>query len=1035
MSKKTDVLLDQIQQACELTGASWAAVVEASPGGLAFVITHGLKAAAQAALAAFFEAKKMVAWALGTGETGRVRTRATGELAEVLGCERMYCFAKRDSAQVLLVGAGDLPIQSRQIFQMVSNSLLIDFPEDLTPKEAAADFSVNNPDQNLANYPPESMRRVLTMLNQYIPADAAYLAVRAGNGFQVEATHHFPKSFLGHQIAIEENQVVAEILETQRGVILNSSKKKRYLSFTPPARRSKTKWLGVPLLIGTRVIGYLAFRNKKPYTPDDLKRAEQLAQHVAPPVEKTIVFSEAANHLQRLALLNELATAASAGADLPEITRRVRRMLGRIFRSSNVALLLPTPDGTILEDVADRSRTAQSKVYPIDTTLVGYAFETGKTVRVGDVVQAPRYLPINSAVRSKMTVPLKFHNDTIGVLALENSTPDAFSQQDEIFLAVIASQIASIIVNARLNVETLKRAHNLALINEIVQHVVGLTDLAQISQLAAALMTERFGYEMISIMLLDEYNDELVLEGVGGTGPVDFPTGVRISKNVGITGKVLADGESRWIEDAEQEPDFISYTGWDPGSQICVALREGEDIFGVINVETRTKFALSKNDLLALDALAGVLSSVMMYARRYRQLQNNVRQLQAVRETSLDISTDLDLNVLLKRVVTRVRELVDAHGAELALVDEDEEVVRVLVSDNPWQDYTGYAFPMMGGVAGRVAAIGEPLVVNDFNSWSGKQSFDHQAPFQAVAGVPLKLSGQVIGTLIVQDDRHERKFGPEEVQVLELLAPQLTIFIRNARLYQELEERMEAQRLVESRLVRSAKLAAVGEMAAGVAHELNNPLTTVSGFAELILDDLPEDYAGREDMELVLKEARRARDVVRRLLDFSRQSEILRVQADINEVLGNVLALVHHLARTSSVEIRVELWDGLPRIRIDRNQMQQVFLNLIHNALQAMPLGGELIIRTYVEQRDEADWVAVSIQDTGEGIVEEDLSQIFEPFFTTKPTGSGTGLGLSISYGIVSDHGGYIDVTSQVGVGSHFIVMLPVVPEEETADA
>jgi two-component system NtrC family sensor kinase len=234
-----------------------------------------------------------------------------------------------------------------------------------------------------------------------------------------------------------------------------------------------------------------------------------------------------------------------------------------------------------------------------------------------------------------------------------------------------------------------------------------------------------------------------------------------------------------------------------------------------------------------------------------------------------------------------------------------------------------------------------------------------------------------------------------------------------------------------AKLMQETKISAIGRLAAGAAHELNNPLTTVTGFAELILDTLPKDSPEYEDMTLVLKEAHRARSVVRRLLDFSRQSEVLWMEVDINELLSNVLALVHHMAQTSGVDVRVELWDELPRIRADRNQMQQVFLNLIHNAIQAMPKGGQLVLRTQVGQREAHPWIAVNVQDNGEGIKAEDLDKVFEPFFTTKPTGVGTGLGLSVSYGIVSDHGGYIDVESREGVGSTFTVWLPVEGPEE----
>jgi two-component system NtrC family sensor kinase len=226
--------------------------------------------------------------------------------------------------------------------------------------------------------------------------------------------------------------------------------------------------------------------------------------------------------------------------------------------------------------------------------------------------------------------------------------------------------------------------------------------------------------------------------------------------------------------------------------------------------------------------------------------------------------------------------------------------------------------------------------------------------------------------------------------------------------------------------VQAAKLAAVGEMAAGIAHELNNPLTTVSGFVELTLESLPPNSETRSDLELSLREARRARDVVRRLLDFARQSESARIRADINEALEDVVALTRHLIQTSGVELKLELSPLLPWVFIDRNQIKQVFLNLIHNALQAMPTGGELFIQTQPARRDGVDWVKAVVRDTGEGILPEHKERLFEPFFTTKSRSGGTGLGLSVTYGIITDHGGTIDVESEPGRGSTFTVWLPV---------
>jgi signal transduction histidine kinase len=214
-------------------------------------------------------------------------------------------------------------------------------------------------------------------------------------------------------------------------------------------------------------------------------------------------------------------------------------------------------------------------------------------------------------------------------------------------------------------------------------------------------------------------------------------------------------------------------------------------------------------------------------------------------------------------------------------------------------------------------------------------------------------------------------------------------------------------------------------MAAGIAHELNNPLTTVAGFAELILGEVPDEFEQRPDLELILREAIRARGVVRRLLDFSRQSESVRERANINEIVDDVITLVHHLARTSGVEIKSNFNENIPLIYVDSNQMKQVLLNFVHNGLQAMPTGGEMTLETKNETKNNRSWVTIRIQDAGEGIPKENLDRIFEPFFTTKPTGSGTGLGLSISYGIISDHGGFIEVDSKVGQGTCFKLWLP----------
>jgi signal transduction histidine kinase len=275
----------------------------------------------------------------------------------------------------------------------------------------------------------------------------------------------------------------------------------------------------------------------------------------------------------------------------------------------------------------------------------------------------------------------------------------------------------------------------------------------------------------------------------------------------------------------------------------------------------------------------------------------------------------------------------------------------------------------------------------------------------------LESLAGILASVITSADQYQRL----QVMIMQL---------RNAQV--ELRTRMEAQRSAENRLIQAAKLAAVGEMAAGIAHELNNPLTSVTGFAELALDDIPEDSEMHKDIEIVLREALRARSVVRRLLDFARQSESVRARASLNEVVEDVVALSKHLIQSSGVKLNLDLEVNLPWVLVDANQMKQVLLNLVHNALQAMPGGGDMKILTETVSRNNRDWVVVTVMDTGVGITPKDQARIFEPFYTTKGNQGGTGLGLSVTYGIVTDHGGQIDVESQPGKGSKFTVWLPL---------
>lgn len=233
---------------------------------------------------------------------------------------------------------------------------------------------------------------------------------------------------------------------------------------------------------------------------------------------------------------------------------------------------------------------------------------------------------------------------------------------------------------------------------------------------------------------------------------------------------------------------------------------------------------------------------------------------------------------------------------------------------------------------------------------------------------------------------------------------------------------------VEKRIERTEKLAVLGRLYSGVAHEINNPLTGVLAFTDVMLESLAgTEY--EEDLQIIKAETLRCRAIVRGMLDFARETTLERVPANLNRIIDEVLLILRNHVSFQNIGIERKLEAGLPDILVDINQIKSVFSNLIVNAADAMPDGGVLTICSQLTP--DGKYISVQITDTGTGISEENLLKVFDPFFTTKETGKGTGLGLSVTYGIVQRHNGFINIQSKVGVGTRIEIQLPLNPEEQ----
>jgi len=254
-------------------------------------------------------------------------------------------------------------------------------------------------------------------------------------------------------------------------------------------------------------------------------------------------------------------------------------------------------------------------------------------------------------------------------------------------------------------------------------------------------------------------------------------------------------------------------------------------------------------------------------------------------------------------------------------------------------------------------------------------------------------------------------------------------FFHDLREKLQMEEELEKTQI---QLLQAEKMSSLGKLAAGVAHQLNNPLGGITLFAKLLMEEYDLEEGAKEDVDRILKDAKRCRDIVKELLEFTRQTRHLMQPHSVNQALTRTLFLLENQALFQNIDIEKDLDPSLPLVQADIQQLNHLFMNIILNAVQAMQGKGKLTVKSYFS--DNSQRVGVEISDTGSGIPAEILSRIFEPFFTTKEEGKGTGLGLSLAYNIVKNHGGSISTESKPQGGTKFIIELPLAGKSDQGD-
>lgn len=589
----------------------------------------------------------------------------------------------------------------------------------------------------------------------------------------------------------------------------------------------------------------------------------------------------------------------------------------------------------------------------------------------------------------------------------------------------------------RIEAELREQHDRMASLYQIGQAITSTLDLEEVLERVASSARTVLKSEIVWILLYEEADDELVIAAINGP-PVGPPVGTRLPTTTGISGWVWRTGQPALIDDVRKDPHFCDSIDNLPGlnlhSLVAVPLQHRNRNIGVIAAANRANRSFDTYDVAMLGILAGFAAPAVINARLYEETAHHLAEIRALHEIILAAASTLDFDQVLERALQAVHR---ALGVEfLCYLIPDESQRRLIVH----QSVIGLESPPEGplevpmdrSVAGRVYLTGQPMLIANTTEVPFFFTLPGMTEIRSELAVPVRRGDRVIAVLDA-GRRQRAAFDENDLRMFEAIAAQLSVALENARLYQA--EREQRQRVEQSHhlLIQVEKMAALGRLIASIAHEINNPLQAIQGCLmlaqEMLATGEPRDEV-ESYLSLASGEIDRIADIMRRLREFYRPSPTSMQMTDVHTVIDGVLLLCHQKLQESRVRVERDLAPDLPLIQVNPAQLRQVVLNLLLNAVEAMPQGGIIRIRTARGQiQADADApprpaVRIEFSDTGVGMPPEVAARAFEPFFTTKPGGSG--LGLPVSYAIVTAHHGQISLSTQEGMGTTLTILLPV---------
>jgi len=569
--------------------------------------------------------------------------------------------------------------------------------------------------------------------------------------------------------------------------------------------------------------------------------------------------------------------------------------------------------------------------------------------------------------------------------------------------------------------ELKERYERLHLLHQVSNVIHSTLDAQQALQLilreAIRLMRASSG----SVVLINPTNGFLEIHASQGLPANAAQLKLRVGE--GITGWVARTGTPARVDDVKKDPRYIMVRR-NVRSELAVPLEVQGEIRGVLNVDSGRADAFNASDQELLEALAVQAAKVIHNTWLYEQLRLKARLFETLVSVGQTINSTLNLDDALKVITREACLLMEAKMCSLLLLDQTREWLDLRASFGAAAAYVQKPrLSMAESLLGIVVRRRKPLQVENVQVSSRYQNVEvaRQEGLFSLLSVPLLFNAEAIGALNVYTAT-PHSFSNEEIRILSALAELSAIAIEKARLYERIVD-------VEEELRQNEKLSALGLLAAEVAHEIRNPLTVMKMlYHSLDLKFPPGDPRGK-DAEIMSQKMDLLNRIVEQILDFARSTEPKLAAVDVNELINDLTLLTRHKLQNQNIHLVRRLAPALPAAMADAAQLEQAFLNLMLNSVQAMPKGGKLTIITrsvsVPARSDKPSHLLIEFRDTGEGMTDEQRRRAFTSLLSTTKA-KGTGLGLAIVRRVIETHRGKVTIKSQPGRGTSIRVWLPV---------